>query len=533
MTVRSDITVDFARSPRIITVAAPSTELTIQDLVDTLRNIEADIQNIDNDMLIKASGKEDLGGGVTVGITAELQNAKVAFEGRFAPITTGTATQDDSDGKILTDSSAHFITDGVYVGCTVWNDTTNSMGVITEVVSETQIRHTQLSGGSGTSWTSSDLYSVYPNVQCKITGGNLIAVDTDGNSMSPILPSANVQIVITSSSSATLQELDAIRYSSYQNAVWLDNINGMSGVNYPSGTREYPVNNLADAVTIADDKGFDTIRVLQDMTIDSGADIRDFVLKGKSSTNTQIVIATSAMCENITIETCTISGTLDGGTVIRNCVVGSINYVNGHIHESGLNGNIVLAGSKDAVLDGCFSVDVNSVPVIDMGGSGQDVVIVDYSGDIILKNLTGSNKALLQLDGGKATLDSTITAGTVTVSGIGVLVNNSTATVNLDGFINRETIAQSIWSSNEASYIGTSGMGGAILRGLGLLQENHYLDNTSYTTYNGQKLMTEGRIRIYSNSASVGTDCGCVASYIITASWNNDELDTYKVVKSG
>lgn len=41
---------------------------------------------------------------------------------------------------------------------------------------------------------------------CTISGGNLIAVDADGNSMTPIEPSANVSVVIAQSSSATMIE---------------------------------------------------------------------------------------------------------------------------------------------------------------------------------------------------------------------------------------------------------------------------------------------------------------------------------------
>ena len=85
MTVRTDITVDWASSPRIITVAAPSVELTMQDLVDTCRTIEANLWNLDDEHLLDAAGKENLGGGVKVGITVTLNNARIAFEARLGP----------------------------------------------------------------------------------------------------------------------------------------------------------------------------------------------------------------------------------------------------------------------------------------------------------------------------------------------------------------------------------------------------------------------------------------------------------------
>lgn len=87
MVVRTDITVDFDVSPRVITVALPSVALLIQDLHDTLRTIEARVENMDDLKLVSSGGKEDLGGGAAVGITLTMQNARLAFEARPGPST--------------------------------------------------------------------------------------------------------------------------------------------------------------------------------------------------------------------------------------------------------------------------------------------------------------------------------------------------------------------------------------------------------------------------------------------------------------
>lgn len=86
MTVRTDLTVNWNTSPRLITVASPSTEILMQDLVDTVRLFEADLdEGMQFDHLIDASGKEALGGGTFVGITVKLRNAQIAFEARPGP----------------------------------------------------------------------------------------------------------------------------------------------------------------------------------------------------------------------------------------------------------------------------------------------------------------------------------------------------------------------------------------------------------------------------------------------------------------
>ncbi len=66
---------------------------------------------------------------------------------------------------------------------------------------------------------------------------------------------------------------------------------------------------------------------------------------------------------------------------------------------------------------------------------------------------------------------------------------------------------------------------------LGLTQENQYMDQTVYTTYQGIKLLTSGRVRVYSDASSVGTGSNVIAVYNITTVWNGDEMVSYKVVK--
>jgi len=140
MSVRTDLTIDWEASPRIITIADPSVEITIQDLHDTVTSIEQSPEGMDRLKLISSAGKEDLGGGVKVGITATLQNAQVAFEGRDGPDYT----------------------------------------------------------------------------QCKVFGGNLVAIDGNGDTISPIKPTAYTQVALTQSTSASIataiqQDIAAIK----------------------------------------------------------------------------------------------------------------------------------------------------------------------------------------------------------------------------------------------------------------------------------------------------------------------------------
>lgn len=85
MAVRTDISVDATVSPRIATVAAPSTSVTIQDLHDTLRFLESRPWFMSHKSFLSSAGKDDLGGGTRVGITLRLENTLLAFAARVGP----------------------------------------------------------------------------------------------------------------------------------------------------------------------------------------------------------------------------------------------------------------------------------------------------------------------------------------------------------------------------------------------------------------------------------------------------------------
>jgi len=61
---------DFAT--RLIEITAPQTDVAVQDLINAIRDAEASQEGINYVQIARASGKESLGGDVSVGITVEL-----------------------------------------------------------------------------------------------------------------------------------------------------------------------------------------------------------------------------------------------------------------------------------------------------------------------------------------------------------------------------------------------------------------------------------------------------------------------------
>jgi hypothetical protein len=304
---------------------------------------------------------------------------------------------------------------------------------------------------SGSEKVSIDVNSGHVVLDSTITNGEIVVRGvgtlTDNSTGSATVDSSGLMSKETISSAIYDEVGSEIQYSSFGGGVTIDVVNGVSGTLYNIGTIENPVNNLTDAVSIANTRGFNTLFINKSMTLDSGTDMIDFNIVGKSRVDTEIVIDPSAICNGIGIERCNVSGTLDGNTIIRDCTVGDLTYVNGNIMNSGLYGTIILAGSKDAYMVDCSTVDVNSIPTIDMGGSGQNIFLSDWSGGIKFRNMNSDNKIGVQIDGGMVFLESTISAGFVGITGTGQVVDNSTGNVVVDinGLFNAERLNAAVW----------------------------------------------------------------------------------------
>ncbi len=476
MTTRSDVDYDIARSPRIATVAAPSIEMVMQDYVDTTRPFESSFEAMSQPFLMQASGKEDLGGGTLVAITVEEQDLKLAFEARTTTAQAGTATTasgvpDVNNEYRLIDTAATFIANSITRGSLVINYTDTSVADVVEVISETELVMVALVNGIDNEFDIGDVYDIYNIIQVKTVGGNLVAVDSGDVSFPAILPTAFTQVIQTSSSSGTIQELTEVRYSTYQNSVWVDTTTTNTGTVYPNGTPLQPLNNFPDAKIVADSLGFKTVRVIGDASFGVGDDVAGFTVEGDDTSLSTFTIGTAADVSASKFTACTITGTLDGDAIIHDSIIlPPLSFVEGTILRCLLEaGTITLGGSSDVnILDSWSGVAGTSTPTIDYSGSGRDLLMRNYSGGIEIINKTGADNVSIDLTSGQVILDSTVTAGTIVVRGTGDLTDNSTgtATVTTSGLINSSTIASSVWDALIADHAVAGSFGEFIVRRL-------------------------------------------------------------------
>lgn len=435
MASRDDVDVLWHLDPRIIVVAEPSTEINVQDLHDTLRDKEQEVQNLIYPSIVSTAGGESLGGGVTVGLTSTLQNAKLAFQARREWVVSGLADGTDPTGRFLTDNEVDFLASGIVPGSWVVNLTDASIATVLNVDSATTLRLDGLGGGDINEWNPGDDYRVMEVTQVEINGGNLVSVDENDLEIDAILPTAGTQVVRTSAASATTQNQAQLEHSTFNGAVHVDAINGVTGTDYPRGTQALPCSNIMDAKTIALERGFSRLHIISDYTLDTGDNVENFVLIGENSGRTTITVLPGAETADVEINQARVTGQFDTAATFHDCALVDIEFVEANIHRCVLEGTITLAGSgQTAIYDSNDGLVQNAPPpAIDFNGSGRALSIRNYHGDIHLYNKSGPEDVEININtGGRVLLDSTITNGGLRLTGIIEVVDNSTGTAVVD-----------------------------------------------------------------------------------------------------
>jgi len=259
------------------------------------------------------------------------------------------------------------------------------------------------------------------------------------------------QVSVRSFNSAGLVTSAGIEAMEYNNAVWVDVNSVAIGALYPVGTPRLPTNNIPDAILIAENRGFSRIHIIGNFTLDTGDDIAGYTVYGQDSTKTLLTVNTGAYTAGAIFENMTVTGVFDDAANFHLCSLIDIQFVQGYIYESVLNGTITLAGSGLTGIYNCWdgkSGDGSATfPVINFNGSGRSLIMRNYFGDLILTNKTGSEITEIDQSSGIIELASTITNGIIKIRGTVDVIDNSTgsAIVDISQVIDPSQIASYVW----------------------------------------------------------------------------------------
>lgn len=266
----------------------------------------------------------------------------------------------------------------------------------------------------------------------QVTGGN----SNVGDRVNP----NNVSVQVANS--AGLQDAEALQAGAFGGQVALDVNSSFSGTTFPTGTREFPVNNSEDAIAIAQSRGLGTILVVSNMVLDSADWSAGYTFRGGSAVTLTLTVGAGSDVTSCDFEHMTIEGILDGMNSIVDCTVLDVENFNGSIRESSLSGTVTLSGSTQTNVIDCYSGFAGSGPgqyaTVNMGGVNNSLAVRDYHGGIEITNGGAGTSASLDIASGRVIVDSSVTDGDYTVRGIASVEDGSTGTAT----VNDQTISE-------------------------------------------------------------------------------------------
>jgi hypothetical protein len=286
--------------------------------------------------------------------------------------------------------------------------------------------------------------------------------------LTTLSPGVNVFIQYEPPSAEIVRDevsLAAIEFMSFSNMVTVDTINGISGTTYPAGNTQYPSDNNLDAYDIALNRNINHMHFKHVNTITAPLALAGFILSGDSPVTTSLHLDSAAIVDNCEIVNLTVSGVLDGGTILRECNVNGVQYFNGAIKNCGITAlPVVLGGTANGAFINCYSVvpGGNARPQIDFNHEQTGLAIRDWHGGIELVNKTvPEGDVSIDMSSGIIYIRSSCTAGEITVRGLGRLVDESgpDCVVKYEGlldpaYVQYMTFSEHVWVDESTSNTG-------------------------------------------------------------------------------
>lgn len=223
----------------------------------------------------------------------------------------------------------------------------------------------------------------------------------------------------------------------YNGVIHVDFISGGAGSEYPLGTASKPVDNFADAVTIAEFYGITEIHVLQgEGEID--VNITNYSVLGTNPQACGVIMTgdQNGIYRNTKFKGLHITGIACGcGWYADRCTLEDLYQIAGYLQECGIKGTIGLSSRTneatglpyESVFYQCVSeVPGFSSPTVDMVmGYPTSTSFRGYSGGLLLKYADhAEDTATFEFVAGKITIDPSCTDGEISVRGIVKITDN-------------------------------------------------------------------------------------------------------------
>lgn len=299
-----------------------------------------------------------------------------------------------------------------------------------------------------------DINPVHIHPVSQISAGNWDAVITAGNHN------------ITNSAGKVLRELK--ESPGYEGGfIHIDTVNGAAGTeNYVNGTLDNPVNNIADANTLAASLNLCRFRVVSGSSLTFAASQQNQEFWGENWT----LVLGGQDVSGTFFHGGDVSGSCTGAVVpkFEHCDMNGVTVPPCTMYICGFSGNMVLGSAGDYFFYDCFSeVAGTATPSIDVGAAvgTTNVNLRRYSGGMEFKNLGQAGTDNVSIEGfGNVIANANCIGGTIAVRGNLTREDNSNGAVTFseDARIDIAQVANGVLSEVTSGHT-TAGTVGEVL----------------------------------------------------------------------
>lgn len=247
-------------------------------------------------------------------------------------------------------------------------------------------------------------------------------------------------------------------YSNLYDVVYVDISSNNFGTAYPVGTKEYPVNNINNALTIAYDNNIENIKLLSDVTI--GTAITGYTIHA----NNRKITLSQANLNNTTIHRGTVTGSVIGDVIFNNCTVYDLVSQNAEFNSCQLSGILTMHGDNARFIS-CYTVNYSDIVTLLMySTSVANINIIAFTGTMLFKNSILDHIVNVNFTSGSFIVDSTCINGNVIMSGIVNLINYSQLPIQQSQIVTAQMFASNVmnYSMNEITDTTGNTLGGYI-----------------------------------------------------------------------
>ena len=273
--------------------------------------------------------------------------------------------------------------------------------------------------------------------------GNLAPADSTKPLVTPTLGDFTVLWVGLQPITQSVNQLLTLQQeTSYNGEVWIDDTPGVgvSGTSYPIGTASEPVDNLADAITIAGNLGIRKFKLATSITLTQA--FTAWVFEGVNSKAAVLVNGqdiTASFFLGVAVSGA-FGATTGNSPIFQGCTFPApVTGAYGIIINSNFGSTVGVAAASDLnVINGTSAVPGTGTPSFTFATGDTDSQFRNWTGGISIGGMnTAASNISIDVNSGNVILEASNLDGTIVLRGVGTFTNNLPAgpTLNRRGFV--------------------------------------------------------------------------------------------------